>query len=60
MQRHAAPRSACENPEQLRREELARALHLLGAGASPHCVLEQLSLRLTNKLLHQPTKAIAA
>jgi glutamyl-tRNA reductase len=58
MRHPSSARRHCENPEQSRREELARALHHLHAGADPARVLEQLSQRLTNKLLHQPTKAI--
>ena len=59
MQHPSSARKPCDNPEQSRRDELLRALHHLQAGADPVRVIEQLSQRLTNKLLHQPTKAIA-
>jgi glutamyl-tRNA reductase len=44
-----------ENAELARREEVQRALRLLQRGEEPAAVLEQLSLALTNKLLHAPT-----
>jgi glutamyl-tRNA reductase len=44
-----------ENAELARREEVQRALKLLERGEAPAAVLEQLSLALTNKLLHVPT-----
>jgi glutamyl-tRNA reductase len=46
-------------PEEARREELLRALRLLKNGDEPGRVLETLSQRLTNRLLHPPTKALA-
>ena len=46
-------------PEQLRREELEAALRLLQNGHDPARVVERLSQRLTNKLLHVPLKAVA-
>ncbi len=44
-----------ENAELARREEVQRALKLLQRGEAPAAVLEQLSVALTNKLLHAPT-----
>jgi glutamyl-tRNA reductase len=44
--------------ETLRRRELERALKLLGRGASPEAVVEQLSQALTNKFLHDPMSAL--
>jgi glutamyl-tRNA reductase len=44
-----------DNAELARREEVQRALRLLQRGEDPAGVLEQLSLALTNKLLHAPT-----
>jgi len=51
-------RTPCDNPEQFRRDELSRALHHLQAGEDPVRVIERLAHRLTNKLLHPPTKKI--
>jgi glutamyl-tRNA reductase len=45
-------------PEEARREELARALRRLAAGAEPQHVLDEMSRRLANKLLHVPTVAL--
>ena len=45
--------------EAARKAELERALNLLRAGKDPRELLEALSLRLTAKLLHAPTKALA-
>jgi glutamyl-tRNA reductase len=45
-------------PEDARQRELERALRRLAAGASPDRVLEDLSRRLANKLLHGATLAI--
>jgi glutamyl-tRNA reductase len=45
--------------EQFRHEALLRALKELRNGASPVEVAERLSQRLTGKLLHAPTKALA-
>lgn len=60
MQVNAAKRpGSCLSVEESRRSELERALKLLNAGKDPVQVMEALSLRLTNKLLHAPTKAIA-
>jgi glutamyl-tRNA reductase len=38
--------------------ELERARRLLHAGRDPAAVIEELSWRLTNKLLHEPTLAL--
>jgi glutamyl-tRNA reductase len=46
------------NSEEARRDELERALRLLRAGREAPEVLEALSRRLTNKLLHAPTRAL--
>jgi glutamyl-tRNA reductase len=47
------------NPtEDARRSELERALRLLRAGRDAGEVVEALSRRLTNKLLHAPTRAL--
>jgi glutamyl-tRNA reductase len=47
------------NPtEDARHRELERALRLLRAGRDAGEVLEALSRRLTNKLLHAPTRAL--
>lgn len=59
MQHPSTARRPCADPEASRRDELTRALHHLRAGADPARVIEQLSQRLTNKLLHRPTKAVA-
>jgi len=47
-----------DTPEAARRVELERALRLLERGIEPVRVLEDMSRRLTNKLLHAPTKAL--
>jgi len=47
-----------DTTETVRREELDRALRLLERGREPAGVLEELSRRLMNKLLHAPTKAL--
>jgi glutamyl-tRNA reductase len=41
-----------------RRHELERALRRLRRGADPARVLEELSRRLMNKLIHAPTKGL--
>jgi glutamyl-tRNA reductase len=53
-------RALRDNAELARREEVQRALRLLQRGDDPAAVLEQLSLALTNKLLHVPTVQLAA
>ena len=50
-------RNPC-HPEAARRLELERALRLLRAGKDPAHVVETLSRRLTNKLLHRPIRLI--
>ncbi|MBU2886084.1 glutamyl-tRNA reductase [Gilvimarinus agarilyticus] len=44
--------------EQLREQELQKALNQLRAGADPDKVASQLARNLTNKLLHAPTTAL--
>ena len=44
--------------ETARRAEVERALRLLRAGRDAGEVMEALARRLTNKLLHAPTRAI--
>ena len=51
-------RSLRDAAERSRRHELDHAMRRLAAGDSPEKVLEQLSLRLTNKFLHAPTQAL--
>ena len=41
--------------EDARRRELERALRRLAAGAEPRGVIEEMSRRLANKLLHPAT-----
>ena len=45
--------------EAARKAELERALRQLRAGKDPLEVFESLSRRLTAKLLHAPTRALA-
>jgi glutamyl-tRNA reductase len=47
-----------ECTDGMRQHELDRALNLLRSGAEPARVLEELSRRLMNKLIHAPTKAL--
>lgn len=51
-------RSLRDSAERMRRRETERAIRLLAAGKDPGQVMEQLSQRLTNKLLHAPTTAL--
>ncbi len=44
--------------DRARHHELDRALRLLRRGEDPARVLEELSRRLTNKLIHAPTRAL--
>src|SRR6267378_590148 len=44
--------------ESARDEELDRALRLLRRGVDPARILDELSRRLMNKLIHAPTKAL--
>ena len=53
------PNRPAPSPEEAQRLELERARALLLAGKDPIDVLEALSRRLTNKLLHAPLKAIS-
>ena len=52
--------NATKEVEAARTAELERALRLLRRGANPSEVIEALSQRLTNKLLHRPTRALHA
>lgn len=51
-------RSLRDAAERMRRHEVEHAMKLLTKGEAPDKVLEQLSQRLTNKLLHAPTQAL--
>lgn len=51
-------RTLRDSAERMRRHEIEHAMKLLAKGEAPDLVLEQLSLRLTNKLLHAPTQAL--
>ena len=51
-------RSLRDSAERMRRHEVEHALKLLAKGEAPDRVLEQLSLRLTNKFLHAPTQTL--
>ena len=44
--------------DSTREEELYRALRLLRRGEDPARIIDELSRRLTNKLMHAPTKAL--
>lgn len=57
--KHPAPRPRHSCADDSRRAELERALRLLRAGKDAAHVIETLSQRLTNKLLHTPIKSIA-
>ena len=50
-------RNLC-HPAHAARIELERALGLLQSGKDPQHILEALSRRLTNKLLHEPILAV--
>jgi glutamyl-tRNA reductase len=52
------PRPLSPTIEDARRQELERALRLLRSGRDAAQVLEALSRRLTNKLLHEPTQEL--
>jgi glutamyl-tRNA reductase len=58
--REAVPliRQLREQAEEMRRQELERALRALARGDDPATVLDSLSHGLTNKLLHAPTQAL--
>ncbi len=51
-------RSLRDSAERMRRHEVEHAMKLLAKGEAPEKVLEHLSHRLTNKLLHAPTQAL--
>lgn len=51
-------RTLRDTGEHLRRQELDYAMKALARGEAAETVLEQLSQRLTNKLLHAPTTAL--
>ena len=51
-------RSLRDSAERMRRHEVEHAMKLLAKGEAPEKVLEQLSQRLTNKLLHAPTQSL--
>jgi len=51
-------RALREQTEELRRNELARAIAALDRGDDPKQVLEQFSRGLTNKFLHAPTSTL--
>jgi glutamyl-tRNA reductase len=53
-----AIRALREQAEDLRRQEVERALRLLARGEPAERVVETLSQGLTNKLLHAPTEAL--
>ena len=51
-------RSLRDSAERARRHEMEHALKSLARGDDPASVLDQLSHRLTNKILHAPTHAL--
>jgi glutamyl-tRNA reductase len=51
-------RSLRDAAERMRRHELEHAAKLLARGEPADKVMEQLSLRLTNKFLHAPTQTL--
>ena len=51
-------RALRDRTEELRRNEIARALAALDRGEDPKLVLEQFSRGLTNKFLHSPTSVL--
>ena len=58
--RDAVPviRSLRDSAERARRHELEHAMKALSRGEAPEKILEQMSVRLTNKLLHAPTQTL--
>ena len=52
-------RSLRDSAERARRHEMEHALKLLAKGEDPAAVLDQLSYRLTNKLMHAPTQTLS-
>ena len=53
-------RALRDSAERVRRHEVEHALKLLSKGENPERVIEQLSQRLSNKLMHAPTSALNA
>jgi glutamyl-tRNA reductase len=51
-------RALRDTADRMRRHEVEHAMKLLARGEAPEKVLEQLSHRLTNKLLHAPTQTL--
>ncbi|MCP1660673.1 glutamyl-tRNA reductase [Neisseria perflava] len=51
-------RALRDEGERARRQVLENAMKQLAKGASPEDVLERLSIQLTNKLLHSPTRTL--
>jgi len=51
-------RTLRDSCERMRRHEVEHAQKLLSSGKPPEAVLEELSRRLTNKLLHSPMQAL--
>ena len=60
-QRESVPliRRLREQAESARQVEIERAAKALAQGRDPREVIEQLSQSLTNKLMHNPTAALA-
>ncbi|MCP2040395.1 glutamyl-tRNA reductase [Neisseria sp. HSC-16F19] len=58
--RQAVPliRALRDDGERARRQVLANAMKHLARGMPPEAVLERLSVQLTNKLLHAPTRTL--
>lgn len=61
-QRESVPmiRALRDQGERLRRQALEVAMRQLGRGVPAEQVLESLSVQLTNKLMHPPTRALSA
>ena len=51
-------RALRDEGERARRQVLENAMKQLAKGTSPEEVLERLSIQLTNKLLHSPTRTL--
>ncbi|KJR25064.1 glutamyl-tRNA reductase, partial [Vibrio sp. S234-5] len=47
-----------KSANEIREELLSKSLQSLAAGADPEKVLRELSNKLTNKLIHAPTRAL--
>ena len=52
-------RSLRDQAEQMRSQEVVRALRQLQRGADPKQVIESLSQGLVNKFMHAPTEALS-